>query len=148
MLGIPVDGGLQFVGRVGTGFTEKELTKLKGMLKPLETDESPFNARLSNLDAKGVTFFGRSSSARCATANGHPTTDCVNRVGGAFVRTRCPTKWSGSSSHPRRRLNSRRDDTPSLAKMLLRCHSTVRGLMNRWLAISELVKPSPASRAM
>ena len=44
MLGIPADGGLQFVGRVGTGFTEKELTKLKGMLKPLETDESPFNA--------------------------------------------------------------------------------------------------------
>ena len=33
MLGIPADGGLQFVGRVGTGFTEKELTKLKGMLK-------------------------------------------------------------------------------------------------------------------
>ncbi|MDT5210725.1 MAG: bifunctional non-ous end joining protein LigD [Mycobacterium sp.] len=56
MLGIPADGGLQFVGRVGTGFTEKELTKLKGMLKPLATDESPFNARLSNLDAKGVTF--------------------------------------------------------------------------------------------
>jgi bifunctional non-homologous end joining protein LigD len=56
MLGIPADGGLQFVGRVGTGFTEKELTKLKGMLKPLEADESPFNARLSNLDAKGVTY--------------------------------------------------------------------------------------------
>ena len=56
MLGIPGDGGLQFVGRVGTGFSEKELSKLKGILKPLETDESPFNARLSNLDAKGVTF--------------------------------------------------------------------------------------------
>ena len=56
MLGIPADGGLQFVGRVGTGFSEKELTKLKGVLRPLETDESPFNARLSNLDAKGVTF--------------------------------------------------------------------------------------------
>ena len=56
MLGIPSEGGLQFVGRVGTGFTEKELAKLKGMLKPLETDESPFNTRLSNLDAKGVTF--------------------------------------------------------------------------------------------
>lgn len=56
MLGIPADGGLQFVGRVGSGFTEKELTKLKDMLKSLETDESPFNTRLSNLDAKGVTF--------------------------------------------------------------------------------------------
>ena len=33
MLGIPADGGLQFVGRVGTGFTEKELTKLPGIGK-------------------------------------------------------------------------------------------------------------------
>ncbi|MCW2565679.1 MAG: ligase polymerase LigD, partial [Mycobacterium sp.] len=56
MLGIPGDGGLHFIGRVGTGFSEKELSKLKRILKPLENDESPFNTRLSNLDAKGVTF--------------------------------------------------------------------------------------------
>lgn len=56
MLGIPEDGGLHFAGRVGTGFTEKELGKLKGMLKPLHTDESPFNTRLPTQDAKGVTF--------------------------------------------------------------------------------------------
>ncbi|MGZ5367458.1 MAG: ATP-dependent DNA ligase [Aeromicrobium sp.] len=56
MLGIPAEGGLQFVGRVGTGFTEKELTKLKGVLKPLETDESPFKTRFSKIDARGVTF--------------------------------------------------------------------------------------------
>ena len=35
MLGIPEDGGLHFAGRVGTGFTEKELAKLKDILKPL-----------------------------------------------------------------------------------------------------------------
>jgi bifunctional non-homologous end joining protein LigD len=56
MLGIPDDGGLHFAGRVGTGFTEKELAKLKSILKPLHTDESPFNTRLPNVDAKGVTF--------------------------------------------------------------------------------------------
>jgi DNA ligase D-like protein (predicted ligase)/DNA ligase D-like protein (predicted 3'-phosphoesterase) len=56
VLGIPEDGGLHFAGRVGTGFTEKELTKLKGILKPLHTDESPFNTRLPTQDAKGVTF--------------------------------------------------------------------------------------------
>ena len=56
MLGIPGGDGLHFVGRVGTGFTEKELTKLKETLKPLETDESPFNTRLPTQDAKGVTF--------------------------------------------------------------------------------------------
>jgi DNA ligase D-like protein (predicted ligase)/DNA ligase D-like protein (predicted polymerase)/DNA ligase D-like protein (predicted 3'-phosphoesterase) len=56
MLGIPDEGGLHFAGRVGTGFTEKELAKLKDMLKPLHTDESPFNTRLPTQDAKGVTF--------------------------------------------------------------------------------------------
>ena len=56
MLGIPEDGRLHFAGRVGTGFTERELAKLKDMLKPLHTDESPFNTRLPTQDAKGVTF--------------------------------------------------------------------------------------------
>ena len=56
MLGVPAQGGLQFVGRVGTGFTEKELSSLKKTLAPLETDESPFNARLPKADAQGVTF--------------------------------------------------------------------------------------------
>jgi DNA ligase D-like protein (predicted ligase) len=56
VLGIPGDGGLVYVGRVGTGFTEKDLGNLKKALKPLETDESPFNARLPNPDAKGVKF--------------------------------------------------------------------------------------------
>ena len=56
MLGIPEGGGLHFAGRVGTGFTEKELAKLKDILKPLETDKSPFNTRLPTQDAKGVTF--------------------------------------------------------------------------------------------
>jgi len=56
MLGIPDEGGLHFAGRVGTGFTEKELAKLKNILKPLHTDESPFNTGLPTQDAKGVTF--------------------------------------------------------------------------------------------
>ncbi|MCW2691061.1 MAG: ligase polymerase LigD, partial [Mycobacterium sp.] len=56
LMGIPGENGLDFVGRVGTGFTERELTKLKQMLEPLETDESPFNTKLSTQDAKGVHF--------------------------------------------------------------------------------------------
>ncbi|KWX25325.1 ATP-dependent DNA ligase [Mycolicibacterium wolinskyi] len=56
MLGVPGPDGLQFAGRVGTGFTEKELTKLKKMLAPLRTDESPFDQPLPKLDARGVTF--------------------------------------------------------------------------------------------
>ncbi|WP_428340776.1 ATP-dependent DNA ligase [Mycobacterium sp.] len=56
LMGIPADHGLRFVGRVGTGFTDRDLASLKKTLQPLHTDESPFNARLSTQDAKGVTF--------------------------------------------------------------------------------------------
>lgn len=60
LFGIPgpdgIAGGLQFAGRVGTGFTEKELGRLKATLKPLHTDESPFTTTLSTQDTKGVTF--------------------------------------------------------------------------------------------
>lgn len=56
MLGIPTEGGLQFVGRVGTGFTEKALASLKETLAPLRTEESPFTATLAGPDARGVTY--------------------------------------------------------------------------------------------
>ncbi|WP_111511268.1 ATP-dependent DNA ligase [Mycobacterium kyogaense] len=56
MLGIPDEDGLQFVGRVGTGFTEKELAMLRATLEPLHTSESPFATELPTQDAKGVTF--------------------------------------------------------------------------------------------
>jgi DNA ligase D-like protein (predicted ligase)/DNA ligase D-like protein (predicted polymerase)/DNA ligase D-like protein (predicted 3'-phosphoesterase) len=56
LTGIPVTGGLHFAGRVGTGFTERDLTRLKKTLAPLHTDESPFDAPLPARDAKGVTF--------------------------------------------------------------------------------------------
>jgi bifunctional non-homologous end joining protein LigD len=56
LIGIPAAGGLHFAGRVGTGFTERDLASLKKTLAPLHTDESPFDAKLSTQDAKGVTF--------------------------------------------------------------------------------------------
>ncbi|ORV10955.1 ATP-dependent DNA ligase [Mycobacterium celatum] len=56
LMGIPDEGGLSYAGKVGTGFTERDLANLKKTLEPLRTDESPFNARLSTQDVKGVTF--------------------------------------------------------------------------------------------
>ena len=47
-MGIPGPDGLQFAGRVGTGFTERDLANLKKTLAPLHTDESPFDASLPN----------------------------------------------------------------------------------------------------
>jgi bifunctional non-homologous end joining protein LigD len=38
------DGSLRYVGRVGTGFTEKELARLQRLLAPLRRGDSPFTA--------------------------------------------------------------------------------------------------------
>ena len=56
LMGIPGAGGLHFAGRVGTGFTERDLANLKETLDPLRTGESPFGATLPARDARGVTF--------------------------------------------------------------------------------------------
>ena len=56
LLGIPEDGGLRFIGRVGTGFTEKDLAALKRILAPLHTDRSPFQPALPRTETKDVTY--------------------------------------------------------------------------------------------
>jgi len=56
LMGIPNAGGLHFAGRVGTGFTDRDLANLKTTLAPLHTDRSPFDSSLPARDAKGVTF--------------------------------------------------------------------------------------------
>ena len=56
LVGVPAEDGLEFAGRVGTGFTDKDLARLKETLEPLHTKESPFDKRLTGPDAKGVTF--------------------------------------------------------------------------------------------
>jgi ATP-dependent DNA ligase len=38
------DGRLHYAGRAGTGFTEGELARLAGLLKPLETSRMPLAA--------------------------------------------------------------------------------------------------------
>ncbi len=42
LLGIPGPDGLHYVGRVGTGFTDRELARLDALLQPLRTDVDPF----------------------------------------------------------------------------------------------------------
>jgi bifunctional non-homologous end joining protein LigD len=56
LMGIPGPDGLRFAGRVGTGFTERDLANLKKTLAPMRADQSPFDPPLPRQDAKGVTF--------------------------------------------------------------------------------------------
>jgi bifunctional non-homologous end joining protein LigD len=43
LMGYQGEGGLKYAGRVGTGFTERMLTELARLLKPLRTDVNPFD---------------------------------------------------------------------------------------------------------
>ncbi|MEY2433241.1 MAG: bifunctional non-ous end joining protein LigD [Acidimicrobiaceae bacterium] len=43
LVGVHEDGRLRYSGKVGTGFTMRELTRLGDLLAPLETDSSPFD---------------------------------------------------------------------------------------------------------
>jgi bifunctional non-homologous end joining protein LigD len=45
LVGFYEDGELRYAGRVGTGFSQAELDRLKGILDPLERPDSPFAAR-------------------------------------------------------------------------------------------------------
>ena len=56
LLGVPDSGRLRFIGRVGTGFTAKDLTSLKAVLAPLRTADSPFSPALTRPEAKDVTY--------------------------------------------------------------------------------------------
>ncbi|MEB3050305.1 ATP-dependent DNA ligase [Mycolicibacter sp. MYC123] len=56
LMGVPAGDKLTYAGRVGTGFTERQLADLKKMLMPLRTKESPFGEPLSRPDSQGVTF--------------------------------------------------------------------------------------------
>ncbi|MFC9760780.1 ATP-dependent DNA ligase [Rhodococcus jostii] len=56
LLGVPEDGGLRYIGRVGTGFTERDLQELASTLGQLETDTSPFVEDLPTADRKGAVW--------------------------------------------------------------------------------------------
>jgi bifunctional non-homologous end joining protein LigD len=56
LLGVPGEGGLEYVGKVGTGFTDAALDEMRTRLVALSIDDSPFAARLPTGDARGAHF--------------------------------------------------------------------------------------------
>ena len=52
LVGYHEDGRLRFGGKVGTGFNERELARLEGLLRPLEQTDPPVT------EAKGLTMKG------------------------------------------------------------------------------------------
>lgn len=56
LLAVPVDGGLRYAGKVGTGFNEKVLDDLAGRLAPLERAGPPVPGPLPRAQVAGATW--------------------------------------------------------------------------------------------
>jgi bifunctional non-homologous end joining protein LigD len=56
LLGIPADKGLEYAGKVGTGFTDRSLRELGEMLEPLQQNDSPFITALPRKDEVGAIW--------------------------------------------------------------------------------------------
>ncbi|MET4047080.1 ATP-dependent DNA ligase [Rhodococcus sp. 1163] len=56
LVGAPGPDGLQYLGRVGTGFSDRALEQLSERLAPLETDVSPFSEQLPTADRKDAVW--------------------------------------------------------------------------------------------
>ncbi|BDC71307.1 ATP-dependent DNA ligase [Prescottella equi] len=54
LLGVPDKAGLRYVGRVGTGFSERERERLIELLGPLERESSPFAGEVPDVDRDTV----------------------------------------------------------------------------------------------
>ena len=54
-MGIPTDGGLRYVGRVGSGLTDKELDALAARFTRMQRKTSPFT-ELPSADAADAHF--------------------------------------------------------------------------------------------
>ncbi len=72
LMGIPNEDGLQFVGRVGTGFTDRQLDDIAGKLRRLERKTSPF-AELAGPDAADAHYVSPVLVAEVEFAEWTPT---------------------------------------------------------------------------
>lgn len=56
LMALPTEAGFEFVGRVGTGFTDAALEDLKATLDPLARQSSPLTHQLPRADTVGVQW--------------------------------------------------------------------------------------------
>ncbi len=56
LVGVPVSGGLQYLGRVGSGLVGRAGTSLSSELASLRADHCPFATQVPTLDSTGATW--------------------------------------------------------------------------------------------
>ena len=69
LLGIPGDDGLEYVGKVGTGFTDQVLRNLADELEPLRRDTPPLDTKPFAAESAASAGCSPNSSARSPIPN-------------------------------------------------------------------------------
>ena len=93
-------GGLRWVGNVGTGFSDSEIERLRGVLEPLERTESPI--RRDAEDAARPPFGRRRGSSRgswprSSSRSGRTRAACGRPSTSGSVRTRLQRRCAASA---------------------------------------------------
>lgn len=119
VLGVFENGGLDHVGRVGTGFSHDVARQLRDRLDGMRIDENPFRGRLTADEARGVRFVRPDLVAevefRAWTADGNlrhasfrglredkPATDVVRESGPLSDKAPPPQRRRVTLTHPDR----------------------------------------------
>ena len=91
LLGVPSDDGLDYVGKVGTGFTAATRKELLASTEAARAqDDAVLRTAEPRRDRRSRTSFVPSSSARSSSPSGPPTATSVSRRGADCDRTRAP----------------------------------------------------------
>ena len=118
------DGGLVYAGRVGTGFTEKQLARDPRAPRARAARQTPACARPGAHGHAATSGSSPSSSARCATRSGPARGCCATRSSCASARTSRRRSASARTARDRSRRERRRRSAAAPARRRTRRRSS------------------------
>ena len=136
LLGIPEDGGLRYVGKVGTGFSARARATLLDDLEAPGHRDNPFVCGPPDRRrGQRRTSFAPNWSGRSSSANGPRRAACATRPGGACDRDKAPMKssWSDGQQSTRTTIDGRELSVSNLEKVLFPADRLHQGSADRLL---------------
>ena len=127
LLGIPGPDGLQYAGRVGSGFSDSTLAKLDERADAAADRREPVRRHPRGATPRMRCGCAPRWSARWSSPSSRRTASCATRAGGAFGPTSRPTR-SSARAELRRGRRARRDPRARAGTSSARRRSARRGI--------------------